>query len=70
MWKNGQIVTIKYCGKSYVCRVKSKKTAVVGCKLCTFQHTAECFTLCGSTRKKLGTYQYLEEIKVCGKQDN
>lgn len=65
MWKNGQIVTV--CGKT--CRVKSTPREYFSCNLCalTCDTAADCDPICFSKDRKLGDYQYLEEIPAKGK---
>lgn len=65
MWKPGQLVTV--CGKTY--RVKSTPRGYFSCDLCalTCDTAADCDPICLSKDRKLRVYQYLEEIKSCGR---
>lgn len=70
MWKNGQCVTIK--GKRY--RVKSAQQRHLACSSCAldcrpygakldpYWTIFDCDHICFSKERKLGDYQYLEEI--------
>lgn len=64
MWKNGQIVTINK--RKY--RVKSAQLLHFACDNCAFDgQISDCDRICFSIEKKLGDYQYLEEIPAKGK---
>lgn len=64
MWKPGQIVTVY--GKK--CRVKSVPHGYAACGECALEyHPQLCNRICFSKERKLGDYQYLEEIPAKGK---
>lgn len=72
MWKAGQCVTIK--GKRY--RVKSAQQRHLACSSCAldcrpygaifipYWTLFDCDRICFSKERKLGDYQYLEEIQA------